>query len=80
MFYMYKKWQVNTIKRKKRIFSEKARKNTNIFLEKEKTKGKKMLEKDNKVFLEEGIQCLCHCNKNLSEEIKQGIVEYGRNY
>ena len=39
-----------------------------------------MLEKDNKVFLEEGNQGHCHCNKNLSEEIKQGIVEYGRNY
>ena len=39
-----------------------------------------MLERDIKVFPEEENQYHCQCNKNLSEEKKQGLVEYGRTY
>ena len=59
-------------------------KDIKTFLKKKKTKGEKRPVKDIKILLkkkkEKKRQCYCERNKNLSEEQKQKLVEYRRNY
>ena len=74
-----KKLQLTIIKNTKRSSEKKHMKDIKIFLRKKKTKGEKRPGKDNQNFTEEEKEK--RCNKNhLSEEQKQKLDEYRRNY
>ena len=77
IFFLYIKITNNYHQKHKGRLRKEARVRYQNLSEEEKNKRQKSPKKDMKILLKKKKKS---CNKNLSEEQKQGLVEYRRNY